>query len=193
VSPDGSKVFVTGYSSGVSSGYDYATIGINAATGGKLWFRRFNGVGNSSDYGQAVAVSPDSSKVFVTGYSYGSGTGYDYVTTALSSATGAPIWGQFYNGPGNGSDYALDVAVTPDGTYVYVTGYASSGASGNDYATAAYVATNGAGLGVRRYNGPGNGSDYGDAIATSSTTVFVTGESRGVTTDYDYATAAYAI
>src|SRR5438046_9196263 len=106
VSPDGSKVFVTGQSYRIASGYDYATIGINATTGGKLWVRRFNGVGNSSDYGQAVAVSPDGSKVYVTGYSYGNGTGYDYLTMALNSATGLPVGGQFDNGPGTGSDYA---------------------------------------------------------------------------------------
>jgi WD40 repeat protein len=193
VSPDGSKVFVTGYSWGVSSHNDYATIAINANTGASLWLRRYNGPDNDYDYAQGIAASPDGSKVFVTGYSDGGSSGYDYATIAYSAATGAPIWGQRYNGPGNGSDYAQAVTVTLDGVYVYATGYAASGASGNDYATAAYFTSNGGSVGVRRYNGPGNGSDYGNAIAVSSSIAYVTGQSYGGATGDDYATAAYNI
>jgi DNA-binding beta-propeller fold protein YncE len=193
VSPDGTKVFVTGKSYGVSSNYDYATIAINAANGNSAWLKRYNGPANSTDYGQAIAVSPNSSRVFVTGYSSGSGSGYDYTTIGYNASTGAIQWGQRYNGPGNSNDYGLALAVTPDGLYVYATGYASSGASGNDYATAAYLASNGSPVGTRRYNGPGNGSDYGNAIDTSTTLVFVTGQSWGSGTDYDYGTVAYEI
>ena len=195
VSPDSSKVFVTGESYGGSStGYDYATIGINATTGGSLWLRRYNGPGSSTDSGQSVVVSPDGSKVFVTGWSYGSTTSYDYATFAYNSSTGSTVWGQRYNGPGNSSDYAFAVGVTLDGSEVFATGYAYNGASGYDYASAGYDARTGGSLGARVYNGPANGSDYAFAMAVSSTIVFITGESYGGSaTDYDYATAAYAI
>jgi WD40 repeat protein len=193
VSPDGSKVFVTGQSQGASTGYDYATIAIDAESGASVWLRRFNGPGNGSDYGQGLAVSPDGTRLFVTGYADWDASDYDYTTLAYDAATGAQVWGQRFDGSSHVSDYAFSVGVTPDGLMVFVSGYASFGGSGTDYATAAYAAGNGAFLGVRRYNGPGNGTDYARALAISpdGSKVFVTGESKGVTTNYDYATTAY--
>ena len=193
VSPDGSKVFVTGQSAGIASDYDYATVALNAATGSSLWFRRYNGPDNDADYGQSIAASPDGAKVYVTGYSDGGASGYDYATLAYVAATGSPVWGQRFNGPGNSSDYAFGVGVTPDGIYVYATGYAPSGASGIDYATLAYNAVNGGLVGLRRYNGPANGSDYGRAIAVGAVRAYVTGESYGGAKGDDYATVAYNI
>jgi PQQ-like domain len=192
-SRDGFRVFVTGYSVGASGSYDYATIGINSATGGSLWVRRYKGPGNDDDLGLSVTGSSDSSKVYVTGYSYGSGTGYDYATFAYSASTGIPVWSQRFNGPANSDDYAFAVAATPDGQYVYVTGEAYNGSSSYDYATVAYDASGGGLVGSRLYNGPANGPDSANAIAVRSTLVFVTGASFGAGTDYDYATAAYSI
>jgi hypothetical protein len=49
VSPDGTEVFVTGYSTGSTGGGDYATIAYNASTGARLWVARYNGPGNGED------------------------------------------------------------------------------------------------------------------------------------------------
>ena len=48
VSPDGSKVFVTGYSVGSASGYDYATVAYDASTGSELWVKRYDGPGTAT-------------------------------------------------------------------------------------------------------------------------------------------------
>src|SRR5437667_324591 len=101
VSPDGSQVFVTGYSVGTTGTNDYATIAYDASTGAILWGRRYNGPGNSTDGATSVAVSPDGSKVFVTGASVGMPNTYNYATIAYDSSTGATLWVSRYTDPLN--------------------------------------------------------------------------------------------
>jgi DNA-binding beta-propeller fold protein YncE len=197
VSPDGTRVFVTGFSTGASSGSDYATVAYSAATGAQLWVKRYNGLANTNDYAYSVAVSPDGTKVFVTGQSAGV-TSPDYTTIAYSAATGAKVWLKSYDGPAKASDSASSVAVSPDGTKVFVTGGSTGTNSGSDYATVAYNAATGAQLWVSRYNGPANSIDLASSIAVSPSgkKVFVTGRSTGIfypdsSKGLDYATVAY--
>jgi hypothetical protein len=74
--------------------------------------------------------------VYVTGYSIGSGSSYDYATIKYL-ANGDTAWVRRYNGPGNNEDRPTALAVDDSGN-VYVTGYTWSGTS-NDYATVKYV------------------------------------------------------
>ena len=129
----------------------------------------------------SVAVSPGGTRVFVTGTSQGTGSHKDYATVAYSAATGARLWVQRYNGPGNGDDDVSSVAVSPGGTRVFVTGASQGSGSREDYATVAYSAATGARLWVQRYNGPANGDDEAFSVAVSpgGTRVLVTGTSQG--------------
>jgi outer membrane protein assembly factor BamB len=196
VSRDGTKVFVTGVSGGNGSASDYGTVAYNPATGQQLWLHRYNGPANVEDFAQAVAVSPDGSKVFVTGYSYGVGTFSDYATLAIDASTGQELWIHRYDDPTNGFDFAYALAVSPDGSRVFVTG-SSDGVDFtiSDYVTQAYDAADGGELWLRRYNGPGNSSDSASAVAASpdGTMVFVTGLSSGLGFEFpfDCATVAY--
>src|SRR5437016_7767294 len=169
VSPDGGSVFVTGVSYAAGTDTDYATIAYDAATGAKAWLRRYNGPGNSEDTASSVAVSPDGTRVYVTGGSAGLGgiSDYDYATLAYDAASGAKIWGRRYQGPGNSGDYARALALSPDGTRIYVTGISPGVGTDADYATLAYDAASGAKIWARRYNGPGNFSDAARAIGVS--------------------------
>ena len=100
-------------------------------------------------------------------------------------------WAKRYNGPGNGSDYAVSLAVDAEGN-VYVTGGSAGVGSGDDYATIKYSPT-GVRLWVKRYNGPGNGTDIATALAVDAEgNVYVTGCSYADGTDYDYATIKYS-
>jgi outer membrane protein assembly factor BamB len=140
VSPDGSRVFVTGYIYG-STG-DYATVAYDAATGTQLWTRRYNGPGNDQDEATALGVSPDGSRVFVTGQSLGSTGTDDYATVAYDASTGASRGVKRYDGTGQGSDTAYALGVSPDGSEVFVSGLSfGSATSGYDYATVAYGVT----------------------------------------------------
>jgi DNA-binding beta-propeller fold protein YncE len=196
VSPDGGKVFVTGASNGSRSSRDYATLAYDATTGGQLWLSRYNGPANAEDFAEAIAVSPDGSKVFVTGYSYGPGTFSDYATASYDAATGVELWLHRYDGPVNGFDFAYAIAVSPDARRVFVTGNSDGAQIGfSDYLTLAYNSANGSKVWLRRYNGPGNGSDESKGIKVSpdGTQVFVTGFSSGLDVDFpfDFTTLAY--
>ena len=121
-------------------------------------------------------------------------SGADYATVAYDAATGAQRWASRYNGPAHRDDFALSVAVSPDGATVFVTGASFGGLNRacrhrSDYATVAYDAATGAQRWARRYNGPANSADRASSVAVSpgGATVFVTGTSGG-----NYATVAYA-
>jgi hypothetical protein len=73
-------VFVTGASDSAKRGPDFATVGFNAATGARLWVRRYNGPFNADSAANSVAASGQA--VFVTGPSAGIGTSFDYATVA---------------------------------------------------------------------------------------------------------------
>ena len=194
-SPDGTAVFVTGSShSGSATGYDYATVAYDAATGDQLWVKRFTGPGSGDDQAYSVAASPDGTAVFVTGYSSGTSVGQvGYATVAYNAATGDKLWVKHYAGPASGGigTQAYSVAVSPSGGTVYVTGE-----SGNDstYATVAYSAVSGAQQWFKRYTGNGPSGSAAQALAVSPTTgtVYVTGYSSGSFTANDYATVAYS-
>jgi len=233
---DGSgNVYVTGYSTGSGTGSDYCTIKYNSA-GVQQWVARYNGPGNGSDGAYSLAVD-NSGNVYVTGYSFGSGTNYDYCTIKYNSS-GIQQWVARYNGPGNGDDVAYSIAVDGSGN-VYMTGwiigaaedyctikYNSSGVqqwvaiysgpfswdransiavdgSGNvyvtgyssgtyfDYCTIKYNSS-GVQQWVARYNGPGNWNDEAFSIALDgSGNVYVTGYSKGSGTNEDYCTIKY--
>jgi PQQ-like domain len=144
VSPAGRTVFVTGTSTGFSSGGDSATVAYNAATGKQLWVRRYNGPANSYDSASSLAVGLRGKKVFVTGQSYGGFRSLsDYATIAYDAATGQQLWVRRYNGPGHSIDDAYSVAVSPAGKKVFVTG---------DSATIAYNTATGTRLWATRDN-----------------------------------------
>jgi hypothetical protein len=129
VDPSG-NVYVTGYSTGSDSGYDYTTIKYNAS-GTEEWVARYNGAANLLDIAYAIALDA-SGDVYVTGWSVGLGTGYDYATVKYDSS-GQEQWVARYNGTGNDDDQAYAIAVDASAN-VYVTGY-GIGSDGVSYYT----------------------------------------------------------
>jgi hypothetical protein len=184
---DSGNVYVTGESEGAGTGYECTTIKYNSI-GDTVWVRRYNGPISGFDRGYALAVD-DSGNVYVTGDSEGAGTWDDCITIKYNSI-GDTLWVRWYNGPGSGSDQGNALAVDDSGN-VYVTGYSEGAGTGIDYATIKYNSI-GDTVWVRRYNGPGSGSDYGRALAVDgSGNVFVTGNSEGTGTGYDCTTIKY--
>ncbi len=186
-SDNSGNIYVTGYSTGIGTDFDYATIKYNSA-GVLQWVSRYDGPGNSSD--EPVSVVTDiSGNVYVTGYSYGSGTELDYATIKYNSS-GDSVWVRRYNGPGNAGDFASSIAVDVSGN-VYVTGNSTGSITGRDYATIKYNSS-GDLVWVERYSGPGNQYDRATSISVDdSGNLYVTGYSTGSGTYYDYVTIKY--
>jgi hypothetical protein len=191
VSPPGGRVFVTfvtGDQRGAIPRNDYATAAYSAATGARLWVRRYNGPANGWDDASSLTASPAGRTVFVTGVSDRAGAAADIATVAYSAA-GSRLWVRRYSGPGRRGGAGISVAAGPGGRTVFVTGITA----GDDFATIAYRAVTGAQLWVRRYNGPGNGEDLPASVVASPAVgrVFVTGRSPGAASPDDFATIAY--
>jgi uncharacterized delta-60 repeat protein len=179
------NVYVTGgsFSSGISG--DYATVKYDA-NGNEQWVARYNGPENFED--EATALVTDAfGNVYVTGRSYGTGTGQDYATLKYNTA-GVLQWeARFHNPAFFFDDEATDIAVDISGN-VYVTGL-----SGDDYGTVKYNAA-GVQQWVMLYNGPANSFDQATALALDNLgNVYVTGRSTGNDSNFgeDYATVKY--
>jgi len=182
------NVYVTGISFGLGTDLDYATIKYNPS-GIEQWVTRYNGPGNGEDLAYAIAID-GSANVYVTGWSVGSGTGFDYATIKYNS-DGQQQWVARYNGPRNDSDGGY--AMVLDGSEnVYVTGESVGLGTNSDYATINYNPA-GQEQWVARYNGPANYRDSATHIAVDRVgNVYVTGYSTGLGTDYDYSTIRYS-
>lgn len=145
---------------------------------------------------QVIAMIPraiatdNNNNIYVTGESRGTISGNDYATIKYDT-NGNRIWVARYNGPGNGDDSALAIAID-DEDNIYVTGGSCASDGHWDYATIKYIPDSNIPVWVARYNGPGNDEDIARAIAIDrDNNIYVTGESIGSGTYYDYATVKY--
>jgi len=178
------NVYVTGASYGPDD-FDYVTIKYSSS-GTQQWVARYNSPANSEDWPNDLALDAVGN-AYVTGYSGGSETFYDYATVKYS-VSGTQQWVVRYNGPGNTKDRAWALAVDGSGN-VYVTGDSGEGSSNlSDYVTLKYNPS-GVQQWVARYD---NLYDYANALAIDgSGNVYVTGYSHGGDTGWDYATIKY--
>ena len=163
-----------------------------ATPGAQLWASIYDAPGGSGDSANAVAVAPDSSIAFVTGWSStGDENDPNYATVAYDTRTGAERWVAFYDAPEPqpSGDEPRAIAVAPDGSRVFVTGSSADQDGLGDFATVAYDASTGAEQWVSRYTGGGGSDDGATSIAVSpdGTRVLVAGQG----TAGDYITVAY--
>ena len=181
------NVYVTGYSLASSNNIDFITIKYNSS-GVQQWVRTYNGPGHQ--YDEAKIISTDiAGYIYITGWSFGNGTGYDYCTIKYNSQ-GSQQWVARYNNSYNGIDEPNSMAVGNNGN-VYVTGVSQGSGTNYDFATIKY---NSAGdlQWVSRYNGTGNFIDRANSLKIDSFgNVYVTGNSSGVNLASDYVTIKY--
>lgn len=186
------NVYITGSSTGSGTDLDYATVKYDSS-GNQLWIRRYNGPVNGIDIATAITVDT-SGNSYVTGYSVGLNTYYDYATIKYN-ANGDSLWVRRYDsGPsGKGDDMATSISWDKQSSGIYVTGMSSGpGNSGTDYTTIHY-SDSGAQLWLARYNGSGNGNDSACSIIVQDPwNIIVTGSSTGISSDKDIVTIKYS-
>lgn len=188
IAVDGSGyVYVTGQSTAINNNLDCVTIKYNSA-GNEIWIQSYDAPGNSDDKGMAIAVDKFGN-IYVTGETEVLSGNRDFLSIKYNSS-GIQQWVNTYNGPGNNTDAATLIAVD-NSSNVYVSGYSWGSGTLTDYATIKYDSA-GVQKWIKRYNGPGNINDVPRSIATDdSGNVYVTGESVGAGTNYDFATIKY--
>lgn len=140
----------------------------------------YNGLYNSDDYANAIAVGPDNNPViagqtndFPVGYTSGVHS-YDYLLTKLNRGNLSVVWSDRYNDPTDAADIATCVAVDSNNGIV-VSGYATlfNGTSSdvNSLYTIRYPASGPPAIRGDQYNGPvagGATDDRAVAVAIAS-------------------------
>ena len=181
------NVYVTGYSEGIGSNADYATIKYNSA-GDSVWVKRYNGPGNAFDAANSLAIDA-LGNVYVTGYSSQFVANFDYATIKYNSV-GDSLWVKRYNGSSNYRDYANSLALDGSGN-VYITGYSRETIGSDNYTTIKYNSS-GVQQWLASYSAGTNGEEARSIAVDGSGNVFVTGYSATATTLWDYATVKYS-
>ena len=190
VSPDSSTVFVAGATS-VTKPEHFLTVAYNAATGAQLWAAQLS-PSTFDSLATSVAVSPDGSMVFVAGTSLGNGgtPPTTYLTIAYDASTGTALWVR--HSAGNGGNFATlpSLAVSQDGSTVFLASSADAPDGQFGYQAIAYATATGHRLWLARYQSPGGGATIASAIAVTGSEVLVTGTGARNSTQTDYATVA---
>lgn len=184
------NVYVTGYSYDYSGGgdlLDYMTIKYDPG-GVRQWVRRYKGPGHNHDGATAIAID-DSAYIYVTGWSLGSGTNFDFATIKYSPDS-VEVWVRRYNGPGYGPDWGTALAID-QANNIYVTGLSVESGGTQDYMTIKYT-SHGDTVWQIHYDGTAQGQDIAYSIALDqSQNVYITGASPGIGSESDYATIKY--
>lgn len=166
------------------------------------WASRYRGSAEGLDTGLAVATSPDGSRVYSTGLSWGGNeTKWDAVIVANDATTGEPLWATRYAAPALGTDVGVSLAADPSGQWVFVGGYAYMGPeTGLDYLVLALAASDGSIRWTATYDGPGHAADGPSdeipvralALSPDGATAYLTGTSwGGFGSQFDVATVAF--
>jgi len=121
----------------LTSGESFQTVKLDSDTGVYAWLSNLWRV--DTGYRRSYGIALDrAANIYLCGvYAPGSGSGNDWATVKLDN-DGNLLWSKPYNGPANGDDVAVAVAVAPDGS-IYVTGYSANTSGGTDITTIKYV------------------------------------------------------
>ncbi len=183
---DGS-IYVCGNTRTASGQYNIVIIKYNSS-GTEQWTRIYNGTGNFDDI--AVSIISDSNQnIYVGGYSYGAGSGYDFVLLKYNSS-GDSLWVKRWNGSSNSDDYLQSISLTSGGDII-AAGASFDVKTSNDFIILKYNPA-GSLQWTQKYDGTQSGDDQVSCLKTDTqNNIYVCGKSSGSGTGYDYALIKY--
>src|SRR5262249_9945238 len=163
--PDGTRLFVLG---AVKTHFE--TVAYSAATGAQLWAKAYQASTFSDPV--AIAVSPDGARVYVTGNTRSAiGPG---ATVAYDARTGQQLWASRYEPKAAYGSSVDGLAVSPDGTTVYLAGDRRVSSRQSYAVVIAYAAATGQQRWLRYYTTVSSAA-YFVAVSPDGKTVYVTG------------------
>lgn len=188
ITDNSGNVYAAGKIIGMDTGFDIYVVKLNPS-GNIVWQKNYNGPGNGNDIAYSLAVD-NSSNVYLAGESKGDGTDRDFILIKYNSS-GLMQWNKRFNGESNSFDVAVKVIPDASGNPV-VSGYSYENNSSFDIVTIKYD-PDGSQLWLKKYNGPGNGSDIADdMLLDNSGNVCVSGSSLGPGTINDFVLIKYS-
>ncbi len=173
--PDGTGVYVTGWTMGPGAFSDAATHRLDAATGELVWTGHHD---VARDLGIQVVVDPAGQRVFTAGMAEDS-----VLTMAHDAETGEKLWADARESGWSTSGWETGraLALSPDGSMAYTVATIprSDALGGLDYGVIGYDAATGQERWYNVYDGPGGDFDvaWDGAIAPDGSQLFVTGQS----------------
>ncbi|HJY64773.1 MAG TPA: T9SS type A sorting domain-containing protein, partial [Ignavibacteria bacterium] len=114
------RIYVSGEASNSSQGKNYLTLKYNTS-GNLQWSSVYDGPGHGDDYANAISLL-SSSRIVVTGASWGVNQNFDYATLKIKKNDGGVQSVSRYSLTGSSNDIAKDIDVSNSNT-IYVTGY----------------------------------------------------------------------
>jgi hypothetical protein len=115
--------------------YDYLVVKFGP-DGTQRWVQRYDGPLQNTDLVDAIAVD-GGGNVYVTGFSYGEGFGYDWATLKFGPG-GALLWERRLSGPGRSDDRAADMTLLPNGNLAISGTFQPDGGPASDAETVVY-------------------------------------------------------
>lgn len=171
---DSGNAYVTG-TTDANGNNDIITVKYSPS-GTRLWTAIYSGTGNGDD--KPVKIIYKNNKVYVAGYTKGSGTGFDWVTLCYDtngSGTQASIWESKYNDAYNGDDKPTDIEID-GGENIYVSGTSYNSLAKTDAYLIKYNGLNGSKIRElsKRENSSYNTTSYDIKVNTSNQVFFAT-------------------
>ncbi|RKX71380.1 hypothetical protein DRP53_01720 [candidate division WOR-3 bacterium] len=167
------NLYIAGYSEGIGTLGDLTVISLTVS-GNLRWIYRYNGPDDKFDQAFQI-ISGGDQNLYIAGLSNGDTTAQDLLVISLDY-TGAERWVYRYNSNVNRDDVACSIVEGSDGN-VYAAGY--SGGVGEDIVVIS-LTHSGIENWIYRYDGTGNGNDYGKAVCEGRDgNLYITGLSFG--------------